>query len=1293
MKLHSISIHNLNSLYGEHTINLQRDLCDAPLFLMMGSTGAGKSTILDAICLALFGQTPRLRGERGRPETAPALVMSHGTFSCRATVEFSKRESDGVRRVYRAEWSCRRAKNKPTGKLQDPHRSLARIHPGGHEELLVSDDRAKYIDPHFAEVLEGLTVEDFKRSVLLAQGEFAAFLSASKDEKASILERLTNTDEYKKIGERASARYKEVEHQKKQLEANLQGVELRSEEEEKTLCLQYEQEKQQLENCRQQVQVTTMVLQWLEEKIQCEAEVVKTEQQQQQAMQAVERGQSEQTRLEEYERCQELFPILLRVQEQEQNLHALEEKQSKCLEEKNTANAVFLENTTKLEQVQQRVQQAEQAWEQAQPILEEAQRRTGVLENLQSQYQQLEKQYNEENKKKQRQDKQRLAFQKQREEAQQLFTRVQQEYQTLAHLENLQHKLPVLETQTTQFLEQIDEYNNLIELLEDMDKQRQELDKEHDQAQQQQKTWQDKLLAQEENCEKAKTALHRLLGEYTDRRSFRLQQEAERTRLQQKIGAGTKGQERHSALVELLQKQADTEQALSVVQNEIQQAREEQARCDVALEVQEVRLQEQNIRLDTLKRILALVDERAALVENHPCPLCGSEHHPFRESAHKENKEASFAAERNACEQQIKEGQKTIKALQKQKQQAEKDLVRREEQMRVYQNNLAQYQTDFTETEQAWKQVWQGREETPPSHFPTTPEEQEIWLRRITQDIATWQQQEQQIQTHLEQLEELQQHLETAEKAWRHVQEQQAKFQVKQATLEERIRQHKQNTDTRKQEQDDKVASLKRAVNTLRERYDSFGLPVETGHQEVFDQHGEEMVPFDFSGTLDKAQTQYNAWLQAQQKKQEVQEKIQALESQQQENMRTLQETERIMAQFQEQMNGCAEEQRGQEKQMKELLQGQTLQDFRESLQMAMNTVKAEEKGIKKQWESTQTAFLRKRAEWEERERTLEEAQKTLSQTQVSLTEGVTRLGLESREQLVARKIEPDELKALQVRRKEREEKRIQARTQYEMAQQSWQRHLAERPVALGESPEDERVALWQQRVADYQKQEAECNRNIGVIEEQQKRQEQAKIKMAQLQREYNDVLEAWKVWKSINDLIGKKDGESFKLFAQSLNLQELVARANDRLRRLAPRYRLSVARGEQGEPLLDFRIKDRDQAEDERPITTLSGGETFLVSLSLALALADFRRIAMPIETLLLDEGFGTLDQETLDLVMQTLRQLQRESDQQIGLISHVEALKDRIDAQIWVEKRGNGRSSIRICVSQGRGSVSSSG
>jgi exonuclease SbcC len=95
--------------------------------------------------------------------------------------------------------------------------------------------------------------------------------------------------------------------------------------------------------------------------------------------------------------------------------------------------------------------------------------------------------------------------------------------------------------------------------------------------------------------------------------------------------------------------------------------------------------------------------------------------------------------------------------------------------------------------------------------------------------------------------------------------------------------------------------------------------------------------------------------------------------------------------------------------------------------------------------------------------------------------------------------------------------------------------------------------------------------------------------------------------------------------------------------------------------------------------LTTLSGGETFLVSLALALALADYRAVEMPIETLLLDEGFGTLDTDTLNTAMDALERLQARGTQ-IGIISHLGGLRERIEARIVVDKVGNGRSEIRF-------------
>ncbi len=151
-------------------------------------------------------------------------------------------------------------------------------------------------------------------------------------------------------------------------------------------------------------------------------------------------------------------------------------------------------------------------------------------------------------------------------------------------------------------------------------------------------------------------------------------------------------------------------------------------------------------------------------------------------------------------------------------------------------------------------------------------------------------------------------------------------------------------------------------------------------------------------------------------------------------------------------------------------------------------------------------------------------------------------------------------------------------------------------------------------------------------------------------------------------------DGGKFKEFAQALNLGQLLDKANVHMARLSRRYRL-IPRLEEGLPTLEFDLSDLWQVGERVAPRSLSGGERFLVSLSLALGLSDFRAVKMPIETLLLDEGFGTLDQDTLSVALGALSQL-RADGRQVGIISHVVGLQERIDARIEIRPLGGGRS-----------------
>jgi DNA repair protein SbcC/Rad50 len=163
--------------------------------------------------------------------------------------------------------------------------------------------------------------------------------------------------------------------------------------------------------------------------------------------------------------------------------------------------------------------------------------------------------------------------------------------------------------------------------------------------------------------------------------------------------------------------------------------------------------------------------------------------------------------------------------------------------------------------------------------------------------------------------------------------------------------------------------------------------------------------------------------------------------------------------------------------------------------------------------------------------------------------------------------------------------------------------------------------------------------------------------------------------WSRLNELIGSADGKKFRVFAQALTLQRLLQAANHYLLRFSDRYRIEQTRSE----ALELEITDTYQADHRRSMYTLSGGETFLVSLALALGLSDMAGSNTRIQSLFIDEGFGTLDETTLDIAIATLENLQA-SGRVIGIISHIHSLKERIGTQIFVRKLGNGVSKVEV-------------
>ena len=209
MRIHTIRLANLNALTGTWEIDLDHPAYNDNIYALTGPTGAGKTTILDAISLALYGRTPRLAriGKTGNE------IMSRHSGTCHAEITFSTRTGR-----YRSHWSQHRARRKAGGELQNPKHELADADSG---ELLATGlkDVAAAI-----ERLTGMDYQRFTRAMLLAQGDFAAFLRAAPDERAPLLEQITGTEIYSRISIAVHERLRDALEQQRQLATETAGI-------------------------------------------------------------------------------------------------------------------------------------------------------------------------------------------------------------------------------------------------------------------------------------------------------------------------------------------------------------------------------------------------------------------------------------------------------------------------------------------------------------------------------------------------------------------------------------------------------------------------------------------------------------------------------------------------------------------------------------------------------------------------------------------------------------------------------------------------------------------------------------------------------------------------------------------------------------------------------------------------------------------------------------------------------------------------------------------------------------
>ncbi|MDR0391046.1 MAG: hypothetical protein LBH59_03995, partial [Planctomycetaceae bacterium] len=293
--------------------------------------------------------------------------------------------------------------------------------------------------------------------------------------------------------------------------------------------------------------------------------------------------------------------------------------------------------------------------------------------------------------------------------------------------------------------------------------------------------------------------------------------------------------------------------------------------------------------------------------------------------------------------------------------------------------------------------------------------------------------------------------------------------------------------------------------------------------------------------------------------------------------------------------------------------------------------------------------------------------------------------GFNTEAEFLAARIETEKLNELKAKENKIKEERIRLNSLRDENSKRF-KELSESEIAKTDNfCNENNIELLQNDKNELDVKIKELSERVGGLKEQlnmnNKKNEEHKIE----KNKYEQFEQEYKLWDKLNKLIGSHNGAKYSKIVQSMTFQSLISYANLQLSKITDRYSLirTIATNKDGtqEPKLTLDIIDDYQGGMTRTIKNLSGGEIFLVSLALALGLSSMVSEQVRVDSLFLDEGFGTLDEQTLDTVLSVFDGL-RQAGKQIGIISHVPMIRQRITSQIRVLPSGNGRSRLDIAL-----------
>ncbi len=1220
MKILKIELQNINSLKSDETIVIDfqsEQFNEVGLFAITGATGAGKTTVLDAITIALYHNVPRFNGTKG----TLLDVVSHGAQHAFTRLTF---ENEGV--LYEAFWSIKVADKK--GKAYKNPKEEVSLKNLSTNVILATQKRIL-----LTEILRvtQLDYNQFLRSVMLAQGEFASFLTAKGPEKGKLLEQITGEQIYKKIGQGILERKAFEENKLKEIQSKINDDDVLSEEAKIELQQKNSVFDTKISTIGKETKIAQYSVDWYNnfKKLSEESEV-----------------------LDKKSRTIDLFIKnhkesldLLKKHEKAAPFTSLIQDYSRVEKEKEIKSNHLKKINSELENLYPKIESLKQIEnEQSAQIKFIDKEFSAWLPKLDS-VTKLDSQLKTEVASKQKNELQVLKIIQQIEQ----FIKEEKQLVTILETKNLEINKTKDFLENKAYLKLVDaEISNWTRDLTTLNTNKQTLIKEAAFIEEKKKTIEiTNEVAKKNNelLEKGIFEIEKLENTYTVTKA-QLSKSNITDLIAQKssISKAESNWKQFKNIAEQWNK-AVAEQNDKVAQKKVAIIDLEKIKKELETFLKQRAIHEKMLAdahkiLDLEKSIVKYENDRKNLVDGIPCALCGATNHPFAKKIK--------AVDVSKSELLLQEREVALKKINISINEIEKKEVK----LTTTIDGLIEQINSISKKNDIYKS-----------------NSGQLGLKCNLSDVSTI---DKELTTAADQLKDIDEQLEVAQE----LQKNQNKVAEQLKVKKEEINKLKTTIATHYE----KVKNLKKEIETKQKSIND----IETICLKVETDLKVELSKFNYELPSDKASSFFIKDIEASVIAfTKMQLQLTSLESERTVINTKLKNVNEQLLQTQtsqKDLNKVIEENISLIEKLKKeriaiLPLAYTVDSKRTSLQQKKEQFNSKIELTNKDLQSLTKLYTEQKAIKEKSEKELKLLGDTLNELQTTLNSKIRKSEFKS---IVAIKeaLLPEEEALKYATNKERIAKN---------------KHQLE-ALKLANSKEIE--VLTQNK--NFKLTELESRTLLkeleiktktfltekGKIAEAFRKDQEIKDRNKEVYKKIDAQVAVCNVWKELFKIIGNSK-DAFNVYVQRLTLKNLLDLANVHLYKLNKRYSLKMEETYKPKEELNFNLIDHYQTDQVRLVETSSGGEKFIISLALALGLSDLSSKNVKIDSLFIDEGFGTLDKNTLETVISTLETLQSQG-KMIGVISHVENLKERIQTQIQITKKSNGLSvlGVRMCL-----------